>query len=73
VDEKTKAKPFDRPAVSEAISVISLNHKLDEDDIIRVIQQTTGLTVPDTGDLLETLTDDQVVAVWQHMMAWDEG
>src|ERR1019366_5749160 len=32
VNEKANAKPFDRGSVSEEISLISVNHKMDEDD-----------------------------------------
>ena len=45
------------------ISVISLNHKMDEDGIIRVMEKAAGLTEPDADVLLESLTGDQVVAV----------
>jgi hypothetical protein len=44
VDEKTSAKPFDRESVSEEVSLITVNHKMDEDDIICVIEKATGLT-----------------------------
>ncbi len=55
---------------SEEIACISVTHHMSEDDIIRVIAESTGVTVPETDDLLETLTDAQVEAVYAHMAAW---
>lgn len=57
---------------AEDIALYSVDRKLDQDDLIRIIKAATGITVPETADLLEALTDDQVRAVWVHMKGGDD-
>jgi hypothetical protein len=60
-----------RDSYAEQIAERTVDRKMDQDDLIRMIHEATGITVAETDDLLESLTDDQVRAVWLHMKGGD--
>jgi hypothetical protein len=73
VGKESLRNAFSRDAVAEEIAEMTVSRHLSSEDLIGVIAAATGVTVAESDDELESLTDDQVVEVWKHMKRWDEG
>lgn len=56
-----------RDTAKDDIARYCEDHKLGLPEIIRTIEAACGVLVPESDDLLETLTDEQVAKVWTHV------
>ena len=56
-----------RDTANEDIARYCVDRKLDVLDIIATIEAACGVLVPESDDLLETLTDEQLTKLWRRI------